>query len=829
MKRYDPKTIEPKWQKVWADTKLYEVVEDPSKEKIYATPMLPYPSGAGLHVGHVRNYSIADVIARFYRQRGYNTMSNIGFDSFGLPAENYAIKTGTPPWETTETNIANFTKQLKSLGLSYAWDRVFNTADPDYYKWTQWVFKQLFDNDLAYQDVSMQWWCPECKTVLANEQVENGCCWRHPETPVEKRETKQWFFRITKYADPLLDELENVDWPERITAQQKNWIGRSEGMTITFDVEGVDDPLEVFTTAHDTIYGTTFMVLAPEHDLVEKVTTDEQKSVVDVYVKQAIQKSDLERQQDEKDKTGVFTGGYAINPINGEKIPIWIADYVLVGYGTGAIMAVPGEDQRDFEFAEKYNLPVVFTTKQQEFISYQDIKQDRQAFELANSGDFNGLDFETGRREIMNRLIELSAGKAEIQYKIRDWLISRQRYWGAPIPIIHCEECGTVAVPEKDLPVELPKVENFQPTGDTVSVLAGVEDWVNVDCPTPGCDAPAKRETDTMDGYACSSWYMHRYTDANNADMAWDPEKVNYWFPVDFYFGGDHAVSHLLYFRFWNHFFVDQGWVKKEALEPVKKLVFNGYINAEDGRKMSKSLGNVVDPMEVINSGYGADALRMFELFIGPYDQDVAWNTNGVPGTFRFLNRVWALVQEFGEEVTDLQANNEENDRKTALKVATHKTIKKVTEDIENLKFNTAIAACMELVNTLNKQREELSFSDAPLAWKESLSQLLQLLAPFAPHMCEELWEDMGYDTSIHVSGWPEYDSELVTEELLTIVVQVNGKVRANIEATTDEAMTDIVSRAKADGSVAKYLAEAEIVKTIEVPHKLVNFVVKPR
>ena len=821
MKRYDPKTLEPKWQKVWADTKLYEVEEDDSKTKIYATPMLPYPSGAGLHVGHVRNYSIADAVARFYRQKGYNVMSNIAWDAFGLPAENYAIKTGTPPWESTAANIENFRTQLQRLGMSYAWEREFNTSDPSYYKWTQWIFNQLFRDGLAYQGVSMQWWCPECKTVLANEQVENGCCWRHPETKVEKRETKQWFFKITEYADPLLDNLDNLDWPERITSQQKNWIGRSQGAEISFKIEGSEETLSVFTTRHDTQFGVTFMVLSPEHPLVEKITTDKYHDSVQSYVSEAALKSNLERLQDEKEKSGVNTGAFAINPVNDERIPIWVADYVLMDYGTGAVMGVPGHDMRDKEFIEKHGLEMrkVYETP--------DGEDDYHTEGIViNSGKYDGLTTQEAREKILADLVKSGDAVEKTHYRIRDWLISRQRYWGAPIPIIHCDKCGTVAVPDADLPVELPKVENFAPTGDTVSVLAAVEDWVSVKCPK--CGGQAQRETDTMDGYACSSWYMHRYADAKNDDKPFDPNKLNYWFPVDFYFGGDHAVSHLLYFRFWNHFFVDKGWVDKEYVEPVKRLVFNGYINAADGRKMSKSFNNVVDPLEVIDSGYGADALRMFELFIGPYDQDVDWNTNGVPGTFRFLQRVWTLVQEFLEEnPKSHKTKSRDGDLQAALRSSTHKTIRKVTADLEALKFNTAIAACMELTNSMIKLREELPFAAAPDAWRESLSQLVQILAPFAPHIAEELWEELGFSKSVHVSGWPVWDDDLIREEIITIVVQVNGKVRANLDATKDENMADIVDRAKATESVSRHLADKEIIKTIEVPHRLVNFVVK--
>lgn len=838
MKRYDPKTIEPKWQKIWADTRIYEVTEDPERNKINASPMLPYPSGAGLHVGHVRNYSIADAVARYYRQRGYNTMTNIGWDAFGLPAENYAIKTGTPPATTTQANINNFKKQLKRLGMSYAWEREFSTADPKYYKWTQWIFTQLFNNGLAYQDVSMQWWCPECKTVLANEQVENGCCWRHEATPVEKRQTKQWFFRITKYADELLDGLEEIDWPERITSQQQNWIGRKHGLDLTYTVNDSDEQIVCFTTRPDTNFGATFIVLAPEHPFVEKViagTIGEGNQAnakrVEHYVEQALKKSDLERQEEGHTKTGAFTGFYATNQLSGAKMPIWVSDFVLAGFGTGAVVGVPGHDRRDFQFAKTFELPIKRVVvgpngERGEITDEEDVQEETGI--MMNSGFLDGMEIMDAIQEIKAHIEKEGWGKRKVSYRIRDWLISRQRYWGAPIPIIHCETCGAVPVPDDQLPVKLPHVEDYAPTGETVSVLAGVEDWVNVSCPK--CNAPAKRETDTMDGYACSSWYMHRYCDAKNDKMAWDPDKLNYWFPVDFYFGADHAVSHLLYFRFWNHFFVDQGLVKPEAREPVRSLVFNGYVKAEDGRKMSKSLGNVVDPLDVIESGYGADALRMFELFAGPYDQDVLWNPGGVPGTFRFLQRVWLLTQEYLEATKKsdtVTAKGPEGDLETVVQIATHRAIRKVTNDLESFKFNTAIAACMELVNSFNKQKADLPFEQAPQVWRQSLAQLLQLLAPIAPHIAEELWEALGYEQSIHVSGWPNWEEKYVREEILTIVVQVNGKVRANIEAARTESMKSIITLAKKDPGVARHLEDGKLIKTIEVPHKLINFVIK--
>ncbi|MBC7746638.1 leucine--tRNA ligase, partial [Pedobacter sp.] len=652
MKRYNPAEIEPKWQTIWADTKLYEVTEDETRDKTYVTAMFPYPSGAGLHVGHVRNYSITDVIARYHRQQGKNVLSTIGWDAFGLPAENYAIKTGVSPQESTATNIANFKVQLQRIGVSYDWTREINTTDPSYYKWTQWIFTQLFARDLAYQAERLQWWCPECKTVLANEQVINGgYCWRHEETLVIKKNLKQWFFKITDYADELLAGVDELDWPEKIKSMQRNWIGKSQGAEIEFRVADQDEVVKVFTTRADTLYGASFLVLAPEHELVASLTTDEHHGDVEQYVTSAIKKSDIERQETNREKTGVFTGSYAINPLTGETIPIWVADYVLTGYGTGAIMAVPAHDERDHAFATKFELPIVEVIEKP-----ADFNADCYYGEgvLKNSGVYDGLQTAEAREQIVAHLAREGRGYETTNYRMRDWLISRQRYWGAPIPIIYCAEHGAVAVPENDLPVVLPEVERYAPDGSGKNVLASVEEWVNTTCPT--CGGPATRETDTMDGYACSSWYFLRYTDAHNDEQAWDPAKANYWMPIDYYCGGDHAVSHLLYSRFWMRVFADLGLIATSRTEPVKKLVYNGYINAADGAKMSKSKGNVVDPLVLIDAGYGADALRIYELFIAPFDLDAAWDDRGIAGTYRFLNRLWTLVQEHSENEVESQA-----------------------------------------------------------------------------------------------------------------------------------------------------------------------------
>lgn len=983
MKRYNPADIEPKWQKKWAKDKTFEADVDDTRPKKYIIDMFPYPSGAAMHVGHVRNFTISDVLSQYHRQQGYNVLHAMGWDTFGLPAENYAIKTGIHPAETTKTNIANFKEQLSSLGMSYDWSREINTSDPEYYKWTQWIFTKLFENGLAYQAERAQWWCDQCKTVLANEQVVNGKCWRHDDADdplVQKKTLNQWFFKITDYADRLLEGIDALDWPDKIKTMQKNWIGKSTGAEVDFAVvssetDSVDfeKVITVFTTRPDTLYGATFMVLAPEHELVEQIVSDEQQAAVRAYVAATAQKSELERQES-KEKTGVFTGAYAINPLNNEKIPVWIADYVLTGYGTGAIMAVPAHDERDNEFAKKFDLPirqvvaeefnerldeaervtgvniigydpttdrfmgmhnnvvdkpwlasggrdegeedyeatacrelaeeagyhevkelislggffytyyynptkqskrkgtgrnylaiiseqeapqsaneehekydVVWWTKEelqsisdswgegykhwkaavkQAFVAAEAYKN-KKPFEpevftgdgvLVNSGPYDDLPSAEAREQIVQHLERKKQGSLKTNYKIRDWLISRQRYWGAPIPIVYCAEHGAVAVPEDQLPVELPKVESFQPTGEGKSVLASVADWVNTTCPT--CDGLAKRETDTMDGFACSSWYFLRYIDPHNNKQAWDPAKANYWMPVDYYCGGDHAVTHLLYARFWFYFFADQGLIDEAKKEPVGKLVYNGYILAHDGNKMSKSKGNTVNPDSLIKDGYGADSVRLFEMFIAPYEQNTNWNTNGVPGTYRFLQRFWTLVQEFlGSE-----KDNESNE--SVLRVA-HKVINAVTEDLEDLRFNTAVAALMEAVNALYK--EKVDGFNGTESWQFALESLTQLLAPFAPHMSEELWLELGREGSVHLANWPLHDPSYLIENAVTIVLQVNGKVRASIEVPKDVDKEDLESLALENERVKEYVGGSVPKKIIVVPGKLVNIVVDVR
>ncbi|HRC28409.1 MAG TPA: class I tRNA ligase family protein [Candidatus Saccharimonas sp.] len=1068
MKRYNPTEIEPKWQQIWADDGRYAAKDFDDKPKYYVTGMFPYPSGVGMHTGHFMEHSIVDAVARFRRALGYNVMYPMGWDSFGLPAENFAIKTGKKPQDTTAENIANFKNQLQRVGASIDWSREVNTADPEYYKWTQWIFTQLFERDLAYQKEANQWWCPKDKTVLANEQVVNGRCWRC-ETLVVKKPMKQWFFKITDYADALLDEIPALDWPEKIKTAQTNWIGRSEGAEVEFvigdsvaaadslkftpqlskliidgtktstirlepkklsvgdiaelltrhdeshvshlgkatitqvrtmklrdipndlaghepmvgdeqkliayrkyyddgvtleteftiyDFEFIRDTITVFTTRPDTLFGATFLVLAPEHPLVGQLVNDDTRPAVEAYVAEAVKRSEIDRMAEGKEKTGVFTGSYATNPANGEKVPIWIADYVLWGYGTGAVMGVPAHDERDFAFAEKFELPIIQvlmpsaadpfnppqpnleevvrdtvivhlqdkstgkfavldwhesldgittaimggiedgqtvedaarmeiseeaglnvvtivksapwvtaasycashkgqnrkaiarvvlaevenledqtdvaayekTTHTLRWVNREDmlsaLTPDHQKMvwmllendeiirsegELINSGQFDGMRSEEAREQIVAWLEQQGVGRAKVTYKMRDWLISRQRYWGAPIPIIHCQEHGAVAVPARDLPVILPDIDDFAPRGDGKTALGSVEAWVNTTCPT--CGGPAKRETDTMDGYACSSWYLLRYTDAHNADQAWDPAKANYWAPLDMYVGGDHAVAHLLYVRFWTHVFHDMKLL--DVKEPVKQLVYHGLIQAEDGRKMSKSLGNVVDPLDVIDQGYGADALRTYELFLGPINENSNWSSRGITGSYRFLNRVWTLVQEYEESE---KASADDARQLTSL---THALIKKVTDDYHRLSFNTAIAAMMEYVNELYKLKMD-GFSEQ---WQFAIESLIKLLQPLAPHMTAELWQQLGHDGALDVADWPIWDDGQIVSDTMTIIVQVNGKLRAKLDVSTGTTGDDIKALALADEHVKRFVT-AEPKKVIYIPGKLVSIVV---
>ena len=762
---------------------------------------------------------------RAKRQQGYNAYHPIGWDSFGLPVENYAIKVGKTPRQAHDDALTHFKTQLKRLGFSYDWTKEISTADPEYYKWTQWIFTQLYKHDLAYQKEQPQWWCDTDNTVLANEQVEGGKCWRCG-NPVSKRNLKQWFFRITAYADEILEATDDLDWTEMVKTMQKNWIGRSVGAEVEFAVDGRDDVITVFTTRPDTLFGASYVALAPEHELVSKLVNSDTRQAVEAYVAAAQKKSDVERQEN-KDKTGVFTGSYAINPVNGQKVPIWVADYILGGYGTGAIMAVPAHDERDLEFAEKFDLPVVQVIEKPE--NSADAGCYTGEGELINSGDFDGLRSEEAREQVVAWLEQQGLGRSKTTYKMRDWLISRQRYWGAPIPMVHVDGFAPIPVADECLPVILPGVEDFKPTGGNTSVLAQVDDWVrvwiNVETgktvpitePKPTGDNwhEGRRETDTLDGYACSSWYFLRYLDPFNDQQAWDPELIKHWAPVDYYNGADHAVAHLLYSRFWMRFFYKLGLVPTP--EPFKRMMYNAYIMAPDGQKMSKSKGNVIDPMEIMDSGYGADSLRVYEMFIAPYDMDAPWDTRGVPGTYRFLNRVWNVTQEF------MAADGGEGDSQKLLQLA-HSTIKKVTRDIEDEKFNTAVAAMMEMVNGLYKIKEEQGFAAAD-DWRFVLESLLQILAPFAPHITEELWCQLGHDDTIHVDHWPKWDEKYLTSDTMTIIVQVNGKLRAKLELPVDADKEAVEQAALTDENVQKFLSNQKPTKIIYIPGRLMNIV----
>lgn len=833
MRRYNPTEIEQKWQNKWEADGTYAVdFNDTTRPKYYSLSMLPGITGAGIHIGHGRTFQFADIKARFKRQQGYNVYHPIGWDSFGLPVENYAIKVGKTPRVAHDEAKVHFKEQLKRLGFSYDWTKEISTADPEYYKWTQWIFTQLYKHDLAYQKEQPQWWCETDNTVLANEQVEGGKCWRCG-NPVTKRNLKQWFFRITAYADEILEATDALDWTEMVKTMQKNWIGRSVGAEVEFAVSGQDSKITVFTTRPDTLFGATYVALAPEHPLIPQLVNSDTREKVEAYIQASQQKSDVERQEN-KEKTGVFTGSYVINPVNGQKLPIWVADYVLGGYGTGAVMAVPAHDERDFAFAEKFDLPIVQVIDKPEHSA--DVGCYSGEGELINSGQFNGTRSEDAREQIVAWLEQQNSGRSKTTYKMRDWLISRQRYWGAPIPIVHVDGRAPIAVADECLPVILPEVENFKPTGGNTSVLAQVDDWVRVwvDVETgktvpitenkPDGDnwVEGRRETDTLDGYACSSWYFLRYLDPHNDNEAWNPERINHWMPVDYYNGADHAVAHLLYSRFWMRFFYKLGLVPTP--EPFKRMMYNAYIMAPDGQKMSKSKGNVIDPMEIMDSGYGADSLRVYEMFIAPYDMDAPWDPRGVPGTYRFLNRAWNLVQEFVDKNPNDSLGADEKTDQELLRL-THLTIKKVTRDIEDEKFNTAVASMMEMVNGLYKIKESHGI-DYSSNWRFALESLIQILAPFAPHITEELWHEMGHDDTVHVGHWPKWDEKYLKSDTMTIIVQVNGKLRAKLELPSDMDKQGVEEAALADENVQKFTNNKPPKKMVYVPGKLVNIVV---
>lgn len=802
-KGYDYAQIEKKWQDIWDEKQTFAAKDDYSLPKFYGLVEFPYPSGQGLHVGHPRSYTAIDIVCRKKRLEGYNVLYPMGWDAFGLPTENFAIKNHVHPAEVTKKNIANFKRQLKSLGFSFDWSREINTTDPEYYKWTQWIFLQLYKKGLAYKKKMSVNWCTSCKCVLANEEVVNGHCERCGSEVIHK-EKSQWMLKITDYAEKLLEGLDEVDFIDRVKTQQRNWIGRSYGTQVKFSTN-IGDTFEVFTTRADTLFGVTYMVMSPEHPLInkwaDKITNMDE---VTAYKQEAAKKSDFERTELAKDKTGVkISGVTAINPVNGKEVPIFIADYVLISYGTGAIMAVPAHDTRDWEFAKKFGLPIIEVVAGGEDVQKAPYTECATG-KLVNSGFLDGMSVEDAKKAIQEWLTERNLGERKTNYKLRDWVFSRQRYWGEPIPIVHCDKCGYVPVPESELPLVLPNVDSYEPTDNGESPLAKMTDWVNTTC--PHCGGPAHRETDTMPQWAGSSWYFLRYCDPHNDKALASPEALKYWTPVDWYNGGmEHTTLHLLYSRFWHKFLYDIGVVPTS--EPYAKRTSHGMILGENGEKMSKSRGNVVNPDEIVRD-YGADTMRVYEMFIGDFEKAAPWSQSSIKGSKRFLDKVWALSDKLTEG----------DSYRTELESAFHRTIKKVTEDIEGLKMNTAIAALMSLLNDIQ--------GSGSINRAEFKTYLI-LLNPFAPHMTEELWQQAGFEGMLNEAEWPKYDEAKCADSTVEIAVQVNGKIKARINVAADISAPDAIAAAKADGAVAAAIEGKSIIKELYVPKKLVNIVVK--
>ncbi|OZU88519.1 leucine--tRNA ligase [Virgibacillus indicus] len=800
---FNHQQIEKKWQNHWMENKTFKTNTFSEKEKFYALDMFPYPSGSGLHVGHPEGYTATDILSRMKRMQGYEVLHPMGWDAFGLPAEQYALDTGNSPKAFTEKNIATFKRQIQELGFSYDWDREISTMEPDYYKWTQWIFTKLYEKGLAYMDEVAVNWCPALGTVLANEEVIDGKSERGGH-PVVRKPMKQWMLKITAYADRLLEDLEELDWPESIKDMQRNWIGRSEGAEVTFTIEGSDKDFTVFTTRPDTLFGASYAVLAPEHPFVKSIVSAEQKEAVETYLNKVQTKSDLERTDLAKDKTGVFTGAYAINPVNNEKMPIWVADYVLMSYGTGAIMAVPAHDERDYEFATKFELPIV------EVVEGGDISKEAYIGDgkHVNSDFLNGLDKDEAISKMIDWLVETNKGEKKITYRLRDWLFARQRYWGEPIPVIHWEDGTMTTVPEEELPLVLPEMEDFKPSGTGESPLANASDWLNVVDPETGMKG--RRETSTMPQWAGSCWYFLRFIDPENSEQLADPKALNEWLPIDIYIGGaEHAVLHLLYARFWHKFLYDIGVVPTK--EPFMKLFNQGMILGEGNEKMSKSKGNVVNPDDIVSS-HGADTLRLYEMFMGPLDAAVAWSTNGLDGARRFLDRIWRLlINDDGSlsgKITD--------EGNASLDKVYHETVKKVSEDFENLHFNTGISQMMVFINEGYKA-EKLP--------KEYVEGFVKMLSPVAPHLAEELWSRLGHGETITYEQWPVYDETKLVEDEVEVVLQVMGKVRSKINVAKDISKDELEKCALADEKLQEWLEGKTIRKVIVVPGKLVNVV----
>ncbi|HFH6537802.1 TPA: leucine--tRNA ligase [Staphylococcus aureus] len=805
MLNYNHNQIEKKWQDYWDENKTFKTNDNLGQKKFYALDMFPYPSGAGLHVGHPEGYTATDIISRYKRMQGYNVLHPMGWDAFGLPAEQYALDTGNDPREFTKKNIQTFKRQIKELGFSYDWDREVNTTDPEYYKWTQWIFIQLYNKGLAYVDEVAVNWCPTLGTVLSNEEVIDGVSERGGH-PVYRKPMKQWVLKITEYADQLLADLDDLDWPESLKDMQRNWIGRSEGAKVSFDVDNTEGKVEVFTTRPDTIYGASFLVLSPEHALVNSITTDEYKEKVKAYQTEASKKSDLERTDLAKDKSGVFTGAYATNPLSGEKVQIWIADYVLSTYGTGAIMAVPAHDDRDYEFAKKFDLPII------EVIEGGNVEEAAYTGEgkHINSGELDGLENEAAITKAIQLLEQKGAGEKKVNYKLRDWLFSRQRYWGEPIPVIHWEDGTMTTVPEEELPLLLPETDEIKPSGTGESPLANIDSFVNVVDEKTGMKG--RRETNTMPQWAGSCWYYLRYIDPKNENMLADPEKLKHWLPVDLYIGGvEHAVLHLLYARFWHKVLYDLAIVPTK--EPFQKLFNQGMILGEGNEKMSKSKGNVINPDDIVQS-HGADTLRLYEMFMGPLDAAIAWSEKGLDGSRRFLDRVWRLmVNEDGTLSSKIVTTNNKS-----LDKVYNQTVKKVTEDFETLGFNTAISQLMVFINECYKVDE---------VYKPYIEGFVKMLAPIAPHIGEELWSKLGHEESITYQPWPTYDEALLVDDEVEIVVQVNGKLRAKIKIAKDTSKEEMQEIALSNDNVKASIEGKDIMKVIAVPQKLVNIVAK--
>ena len=800
---YNHKAIEKKWRQKWEENPVN--VDDGKKKKYYCLDMFPYPSGNGLHVGHWRGYVISDVWSRYKMMQGYYLIHPMGWDAFGLPAENYAIKTGQHPAISTAKNISNIKRQINEIAAIYDWDREVNTTDPDFYKWTQWIFVKMFKEGLAYEKEFPINWCPSCKTGLANEEVVNGCCERCG-TPVTKKNLRQWMLRITKYADRLLNDLDKLEWPEKVKKMQTEWIVKSYGAEVDFPVEGKDEKITVYTTRPDTLHGATFMVLAPEHKLAAGLATPDQKEAVDAYIYAASMKSNVDRMQD-KEKTGVFTGSYATNPLNGAKVPIWLSDYVLADYGTGAIMCVPAHDDRDFEFSKKFYIPIIqFIAKDGKAIENMTEAYTEASGTMINSGDWNGMESAVLKKEAPHIIEKMGIGRKTVNYKLRDWVFSRQRYWGEPIPIVHCPKCGNVPVPEEELPLRLPDVESYEPTGTGESPLAAIEDWVNCKCPE--CGAAAKRETNTMPQWAGSSWYFLRYVDPHNNNELVSKEKADKYLPVDMYIGGvEHAVLHLLYSRFYTKFLYDIGVIDFD--EPFHKLFNQGMITGKNGIKMSKSKGNVISPDDLVRD-YGCDSLRMYELFVGPPELDAEWDDRGIEGVYRFLSRFWNLVMDNKDK--NIKASKE-------MIKARHKMIHMITTRLEGFSLNTVISGFMECNNNLIAIAKKEGGMD-----KETLEAAVLLLAPFAPHMGEELWEELGHTDSVFHHEWPAHDEEAMKDDEVEIPVQVNGKTKAVISIPVDISKEDAIAKAK---EVLGDKLSGNIIKEIYVPKKIVNIVAK--